>query len=218
MTDTTTSDHSTTGLGYNSQQDREGITTETHDWTMITAGSLIQNQHVVTIEASTPVEDACEILIKNNISSAPVYDVDVSSIPSSPSSPVGAIKKLNYVGMFDYGDLITYLLIVLRKMDVPDGEQTLEIKELVRRALGGQSVPVKLASGAYLSRKNPFYSILPEATLLSVVEEFACGTHRVCVMDANGEIKGILSQSTVVTYLHKNVNKFPQLKLLLEKS
>lgn len=29
-----------------------------------------------------------------------------------------------------------------------------------------------------LSQKNPFYSILPEATLLSAVEEFAYGTHR----------------------------------------
>lgn len=29
-----------------------------------------------------------------------------------------------------------------------------------------------------LSQKNPFYSILPEATLLSAVEEFALGTHR----------------------------------------
>jgi len=31
---------------------------------------------------------------------------------------------------------------------------------------------------ADLSQKNPFYSIMPEATLLSAVEEFAYGTHR----------------------------------------
>lgn len=29
-----------------------------------------------------------------------------------------------------------------------------------------------------LSQKNPFYSILPEATLLSAVEEFSYGIHR----------------------------------------
>jgi hypothetical protein len=33
-------------------------------------------------------------------------------------------------------------------------------------------------SNVDLSQKNPFYSILPEATLLSSVEEFASGTHR----------------------------------------
>jgi len=114
--------------------------------------------------------------------------------------------------MFDYGDLITYVLIVLKRSNVSlsdDDDASLEIREIVKRAVAGQSVPVRLASGkqniwnnekkkkkwadppplpylAYspinrlldLSRKNPFYSILPETTLLSVVEEFACGTHR----------------------------------------
>jgi hypothetical protein len=113
--------------------------------------------------------------------------------------------------MFDYGDLITYVLIVLKRSNVSlsdDDDASLEIKEIVKRAVAGQSVPVRLASGEQtncnnekngqdslilalshvnmiafsqlsdLSRKNPFYSILPETTLLSVVEEFACGTHR----------------------------------------
>lgn len=60
-----------------------------------------------------------------------------------------------------------------------------------------------------LSRKNPFYSILPESTLLSATEEFACGTHRgmiatksmfvllfidcsdaiVCVLEPSGQVK-----------------------------
>jgi hypothetical protein len=49
--------------------------------------------------------------------------------------------------MFDYADLISYLLIVLRKEIPPEDESTLEIKELVRRAMDGERVPVKLASG-----------------------------------------------------------------------
>ena len=62
-----------------------------------------------------------------------------------------------------------------------------------------------------MSQKNPFYSILPEATLLSAVEEFAYGIHRgkskcsfekkhmitkfsklnviVCVLNPDGSIK-----------------------------
>jgi hypothetical protein len=105
--------------------------------------------------------------------------------------------------MFDYGDVIAYILLVLQNMpppgedenqDYPRENLTFEIKDIVRRALEGEEVPVKLASGKLdfvgvlnkclpcfdidLSQKNPFYSIMPEATLLSAVEEFAYGTHR----------------------------------------
>lgn len=51
--------------------------------------------------------------------------------------------------MFDYGDLITYVLIVLKRSNfaMGDDDSSLEIKEIVRRAIAGQSVPVRLASG-----------------------------------------------------------------------
>ncbi|KAI8145111.1 hypothetical protein BJV82DRAFT_643848 [Fennellomyces sp. T-0311] len=182
---------------------REGLSVKPHDWCMIQTGSLMKEQKVITIDGSLPVEDACTILIKNNISSAPVYD--------------GAKSTTEYVGMFDYGDVIAYLLLVLLDQ-VPshfqqsEGE-TFEITDIIRRAIQGQSVPVKLASD--LSQKNPFYSILPESTLLSAIEEFACGTHRVCVLDHSGGIKGILSQSTVVEYLYSNRKQFPSIEKLL---
>lgn len=44
-----------------------------------------------------------QVLLQNGISSAPVYDAN---------------KKI-YVGMFDYGDLMTYILLLLKKMQVP---------------------------------------------------------------------------------------------------
>jgi hypothetical protein len=100
--------------------------------------------------------------------------------------------------MFDYGDIIAYILLVLQDIPPPPGgDITFEIKDIIRRASEGKEVPVRLASGKHidnkrllffiynsfkiildLSQKNPFYSILPEATLLSAVEEFACGIHR----------------------------------------
>ncbi|CAO3659086.1 unnamed protein product [Umbelopsis vinacea] len=169
----------TFNIGAIRNKHREGITTDARDWSMVHAGALVQNQQVVTIEGSTLVEDACQILIDNNISSAPVLD---ASQPRSPGS--GIDRKKSYIGMFDYGDLITYVLVVLKRSNVSiteDEDASLEIKEIVKRAIAGQSVPVRLASD--LSRKNPFYSILPETTLLSVVEEFACGTHRESLMN-----------------------------------
>ncbi|ORY96731.1 hypothetical protein BCR43DRAFT_563973 [Syncephalastrum racemosum] len=183
---------------------REGITVSPHDWAMIPAGSLIDEQEVITIEGSLPVEEACKILVEKNISSAPVY---------APGN------RQEYLGMFDYGDVIAYLLLVL--LDQVPGhlqqeDASIEITDIIRRAAQGQSVPVSLASD--LSQKNPFYSILPETTLLSALEEFACGTHRVSVLNPDGSIKGILSQSTVVQYLFNNQKQFPNLEATLGKT
>ncbi|KAI8983936.1 hypothetical protein BDF20DRAFT_857104 [Mycotypha africana] len=179
------------------------------DWTMVQASDLIQNQEVIQIDGNSSVEEACQILVENNISSAPVYVKE---------------EKGHYIGMFDYGDVIAYLLLVLhKKPGQRSGKDTekidpeaFEIKDIVRRALQGEKVPVHMASD--LSRKNPFYSIMHEAKLLSAVEIFACGTHRLSILKPNGEIEGILSQSTVVKYLFENRKKYPEIDEVLNKS
>ena len=79
-------------------------------------------------------------MLNNDISSAPVYD-------STPPTSTAIDHPRSYIGMFDYGDLISYILIVLRKEFPPEDESTLEIKELIKMAMGGKQVPVKLASG-----------------------------------------------------------------------
>lgn len=94
-------------------------------------------------DGSLPVEEACKVLIKNNISSAPVYD--------SRNNHNGKVTE--YVGMFDYGDVIAYILLVLMDqmpphMQEPSGDDDLtEVTDLIRRAVEGQQVPVRLASG-----------------------------------------------------------------------
>ncbi|EIE86289.1 hypothetical protein G6F46_003831 [Rhizopus delemar] len=192
---------------------REGITTETHDWTLVKASSLIKDQKVITIEGSLPVEEACNLLIENNITSAPVFD---SKLKDSSESAI--VHPRSYVGMFDYGDVIAYILLVLQNMSPPGVKDSLnfEINDIIRRATEGKEVPVKLASD--LSQKNPFYSILPEATLLSAVEEFAYGIHRVCVLNPDGSIKGILSQSTATRYLYANQRNFPDIERIMNKT
>lgn len=91
-------------------------------------------------DGSISVEEACQILVDNNISSAPVY-VDG--------------EKGHYIGMFDYGDVIAYILLVLhRKPGQNDSNDSidldsLEIKDIVRLALDGQKVPVRMASGKF---------------------------------------------------------------------
>ncbi|OBZ85115.1 Protein SDS23, partial [Choanephora cucurbitarum] len=181
---------------------REGITTTTKDWMMIPVSNLVKNQKVIQIDGTLSVEEACQILVSNNISSAPVF--------SDPR---------HYIGMFDYGDVIAYILLVLHLKPGQDDRvdpDAFEIKDIVQRALRGQKVPVGMASD--LSRKNPFYSILEEATLLSALEIFAYGTHRVSMLNPEGDISGILSQSTVVNYLYENRKQFPEIDQAMNKT
>lgn len=49
--------------------------------------------------------------------------------------------------MFDYGDLMTYILLLLKKMDVALEDQSMEMRDLIQRTSRSQNVPVKLASG-----------------------------------------------------------------------
>ncbi|KAG0099241.1 cell separation during budding [Podila epicladia] len=168
-------------------QHREGLTTLQHDWTMVEVGTLVAKQTLVTVDADSTVEDACEVLLQNGISSAPVYDAN----------------KNIYVGMFDYGDLMTYILLLLKKMQVPLKDQSVEMRDLIQRTSKSQAVPVKLASD--LSGKDPFCTVLPETRLGAVVHDFGTGIHRVAVMDPEGNMKGIVSQSSTLDYIMRHL-------------
>ncbi|KAG0316673.1 cell separation during budding [Podila horticola] len=65
------------------------------------------------------------------------------------AAPVFDAAKNSFIGMFDYGDLMTYILILLKKMDPPQ-DQTLEMRDLIQKANNSQSVPVRLASVAVM--------------------------------------------------------------------
>lgn len=81
------------------------------------------------------MEEACKVLIDNNISSAPVYTLD----DKSPTNKT-------YRGFFDYADVIAYILLVLQSTPADESE-SLKIRDIVKMALQGKQVPVSLASG-----------------------------------------------------------------------
>ncbi len=124
-------------------------------------------------------------MIRHGISSAPVYDKE----------------KDSFVGMLDYRDIATYILLAFTK-DPPVNEESVEVQELIKRARSNATVTARLASD--ISFKDPFYSVMAETPLRMAIEIFALGVHRISVMGNNG-ILGILSQSTVVSYLWKSV-------------
>ncbi|KAF9148846.1 cell separation during budding, partial [Mortierella sp. AD010] len=55
-----------------------------------------------------------------------------------------------------------------------------------------------------LSGKDPFCTVLAETRLGAVVHDFGTGIHRVAVMDSEGNMKGILSQSSTLDFLMRH--------------
>ncbi|CEG85134.1 hypothetical protein RMATCC62417_18859 [Rhizopus microsporus] len=166
------------------------------DWREIKVSTLVKDQKVIEISSKISIEEACQVLLENNISSAPIK------------------HEGNYIGVFDYGDVIAYILLVLQPKDKE--KEGYSIQDIMNKALKGEKISVGLVSD--LSRKNPFYSIQQDSTLSSAIEIFALGTHRVCVMKPDGGIQAILSQSTVIQYLYEHTKQFSELGECMNKT
>eukprot|EP01103_Thecamoeba_quadrilineata_P013726 TRINITY_DN3899_c0_g1_i1.p1 TRINITY_DN3899_c0_g1~~TRINITY_DN3899_c0_g1_i1.p1 ORF type:complete len:329 (-),score=46.81 TRINITY_DN3899_c0_g1_i1:115-1077(-) len=136
---------------------------------------------VITINSSeTPIR-GFEILLQNNIMSAPVFDE--------------ATKK--YVGFLDVRDLISYTVFAYQNHNtvaytIPKGPFYTTILENV--------------TVTYLARRNPFHPVSVSSSLYEVALELARGAHRVPVTDAQGNVVSIVSQSNLIQLFNKHVN------------
>jgi CBS domain-containing protein len=50
-----------------------GLDSHNNLWTDVKCGDLVKGQKVFTVDSEATVEEAAEVLVKNGISSAPVY-------------------------------------------------------------------------------------------------------------------------------------------------
>lgn len=72
--------------------------------------------------------------------------------------------------MFDYRDVVDFVLLVFHKKELApiSEDETIGISEIVEMATSGKPVPLRFASD--LSHKNPFYSVLGNASLLTAAQ------------------------------------------------
>lgn len=165
---------------------------------------LIRQQTPIVIDSEKSFNDACNVLIEHRISSAPVYSQ----------------KTHSYVGMFDYRDIVEYLLILFHKKNVFPNQQLRSsgqptdssttpyfphtFNDLYELAISGEPTTVQVASD--ISGKNPFYSVFPDSPVIVAVDLLSnAGIHRLNVLDSNGTVIGILSQTDILRHLINNV-------------
>mmetsp|Transcript_21652 Transcript_21652/g.30287 ORF Transcript_21652/g.30287 Transcript_21652/m.30287 type:complete len:319 (-) Transcript_21652:131-1087(-) len=144
---------------------------------------------VVVIDSSESPYEGFKKLSENNILSAPVYNAST--------------KK--YTGFLDMRDLVSFVVFIDddQKSDVPS-----DLETLVMHGSRLFKQPVEGVTCTYLSRRNVLHPVSETDSLLTVCETLAKGVHRVPVVNAEGEVVNIISQSSIIAFLNKHINDF----------
>ncbi len=119
------------------------------------------------------------------------------------SAPVLSEETHKYTGFLDMRDLVSSVVFIADQATTP-----------ATKTLADLFVNAKWVGGAfsvtYLSRRNPFRAVKASDSLLSVCELLAHKgsankLKRVAVVDEAGKVTGIVSQTTLVAFLAKQI-------------
>eukprot|EP01100_Stratorugosa_tubuloviscum_P007358 TRINITY_DN306_c1_g1_i1.p1 TRINITY_DN306_c1_g1~~TRINITY_DN306_c1_g1_i1.p1 ORF type:complete len:308 (-),score=129.98 TRINITY_DN306_c1_g1_i1:189-1112(-) len=145
-------------------------------------------KEIIIIDSSeTPIQ-GFEKLIRNNILSAPVWDN----------------QEHKFTGFLDVRDLVSFAVYAFHNRNLPG----------YRVAGPVYTTLVENVTVKYLSRRNPFIPVPVNSKLINVAEILSRGVHRVPVVDENGKIINIISQSALIAIFDKHLNN----KLRLDSS
>ncbi|KAF8649588.1 hypothetical protein AX16_005679 [Volvariella volvacea WC 439] len=168
-------------------------------WKNTSAKDLIDSP-LVTVDAETTVEEACEKLLSQDLLCLAITSQD-------------QLEGFPYVGLFDYSDVNAFLtLAATRHLLLPEAfTENSRIEKIVAAAKAGR-VPVQLVSN--LSDKNPLETVAHDANVLSLLEIFSNGAHRVLVRapESPNEILGIVSDRGLLSWFATYAKGAPPLQ------
>ncbi|KAJ5764063.1 Protein sds23 [Penicillium manginii] len=169
------------------------------DWQQISIGELVSPEDLRFVELDTGIEEATNILIDSG--------TPVLLIRESP-------EKTSAVATFDYSDLNTYLLLAAG-LALPEEHNRASYDELAKKAREGEKIPLKDVKGLGME-KEPLITLPASANVLTAVETFGGGIHRVVVVKESNdqEVVGIFSQFRLVKFLWENGRSFPAIEQL----
>lgn len=161
-------------------------------WEAVLAKDLIDSR-IVDVDEETTVEEACDVLLKEDI-------------------PCLAIKSTNgsFVGLLDFSDMNAFLTLAATRhtLILDDIRENVHINQIIAAAKAGR-VPVRLVSN--LSEKNPLH-ILPEnANILDLLKLFSLGNHRVLINSTanTDEYYGMVSDRRLLAWFAAYAKETP---------
>jgi len=167
-------------------------------YTVASLVELNKDLKVIEVDGSASPQEGFEVLLRNNILGAPVWDK----------------KKSKYVGFLDIRDLVSALVFSRDSKKLPDRqEQMVHGLENIQTKRGSfeekkkqheQAKPIITAT--YLAGRNPFKPVTLKSSLWDVAVILSGDDHRVAVVDDNGKCTSIISQSLFIKFfeLHKS--------------
>ncbi|KAL0067491.1 cell separation during budding [Marasmius tenuissimus] len=172
-------------------------------WNEVLAKDIIDSR-IVTVGADVSVEDACDKLLSEDI----------------PCLAIQADRESHELsGLFDFADVNAFLTLAATKhtLGPEDLVGKTKIEDIFKAAKAGH-VPVYLVSN--LSEKNPLQILPHDATIVSLLERFAKGTHRVLVRSpppAEG-YAGIVSDRGLLSWFALYAEETPSLGSFMSDS
>eukprot|EP01121_Diplochlamys_sp_Union-15-3_P019415 TRINITY_DN730_c0_g2_i1.p1 TRINITY_DN730_c0_g2~~TRINITY_DN730_c0_g2_i1.p1 ORF type:complete len:312 (-),score=58.67 TRINITY_DN730_c0_g2_i1:15-950(-) len=152
-----------------------------------TVGSLPKPPKVIIIDTKESLYDGFQKLLTNNVLAAPVYNQETKQ----------------YCGFLDVRDLVSFVVYLFDDNKVADNNT---LKETLVHGVKMFATPTTDgANVSYLSRRNRFLPVTEKDNLLKVTEILSSGVHRVPVVDDHGVVINIVSQSTILRYLHQHL-------------
>ncbi|KAJ7927470.1 hypothetical protein B0H13DRAFT_1970530 [Mycena leptocephala] len=154
------------------------------DWRNVLAKDLIDSR-IVEVDAETSVEDACEILLSEKILCLAIKATEPTQEP--------------YLGLFDFADVNAFLTLAATRhtRNSDDLLDNPRVDAIVAAARAGH-VPICLVSN--LSEKNPLETLPDSASVISLLELFARGAHRVLIRASDGPFLGIVSDRRLLEW------------------
>ncbi|KAJ4000143.1 hypothetical protein F5050DRAFT_1804370 [Lentinula boryana] len=155
-------------------------------WQISFARDIIDSR-IVAVDGQISVEEACDILLSEDISCLAIKSVDQS-----------------ISGLFDFSDVNAFLTLAATKhtFSAEAVQEKPRVDDIFTAARSGH-VPVSIVSN--LSEKNPLHVLPNDATVVSLLEVFAKGTHRVLIKsntsgDSEEDFIGIVSDRRLLTW------------------
>eukprot|EP01094_Clydonella_sp_ATCC50884_P010812 TRINITY_DN2062_c0_g1_i1.p1 TRINITY_DN2062_c0_g1~~TRINITY_DN2062_c0_g1_i1.p1 ORF type:complete len:322 (-),score=100.34 TRINITY_DN2062_c0_g1_i1:82-1047(-) len=148
-----------------------------------TTADIPQPKSVVEISSEQTPSQGFETLLQNRILSAPVW----------------CVEEKKYVGFLDMRDFVSFVVFFYHSQ----AEGGASFVNIMREGLKTFNTPVDGISVTYLARRHQFRPVPVDSTLAEVVQRLSKNVARVPVVNSEGKVVQIISQSALVSFLDK---------------
>jgi len=156
--------------------------------TLISSLIPVSANKILWAKSTDSLSQTLKTLVSNKIHSVPVFDVE----------------KNKFVAFVDLIDFAVHLGKTYIENEIIEGSVTRMLQE---------EEHYQILQIANESHRNPWYTIKETQSLKEVIDLFvAHQVHRVAVLDSQGELKYVLTQSDIISFLANHSDSFSSLK------